>query len=159
MRTLASPSVSHLAIARLKGSDPTPSRLTALLGFEDATDLPVRELRWLFAARAWIGAARAGRNPRAAVAKALGSSAGAASFGLFIEQLIFAWPEPFTAGMPDCLWLRPDEKLFVDVLAAASEEDRQGFNAFLRGMLPETVRERLYMLALRLHDQFDGSLA
>lgn len=29
----------------LKGSDPMPSRLTALRGFEDATDLQVRELR------------------------------------------------------------------------------------------------------------------
>ncbi|MGE0666054.1 MAG: hypothetical protein AB7O49_05790 [Sphingomonadales bacterium] len=125
-------------------------RLALFVPYWNATDLPVRQLRLLFAARWWIVAARAGRSPRRTVGRALGSGAAAGPFSVFMEQLILAWTEPFIAGHPDCLSVRPDEMLLLALCDAADRGDQAAFHLLLAEMLPQLTRERLYEFARRV---------
>lgn len=130
-----------------------PYCFAALADFPSSTDLPVRELRFLFAARAWAAAARNRHNPRSAVAKALGASACAGSFGLFVEQLVSSFSGPFLGGDLDCLAVLPDEMLLINALSAAGDRDRCDFDSLLFEMVPSDRRDVLYRLARRVHER------
>lgn len=132
-------------------SETMPYCFAALGEFPSPLDLPLEELRFLYAARIWAAAAREQQSPRSAVANALGASGCAGSFGLFVEQLVSSFSGPFFGGDLDCLKVLPDEMLLIYVLSAAGKEDRARFESLLAEMVPKGTRDVLYELALRVH--------
>lgn len=98
----------------------------------------------LKAARLWVMIARSNRSPRPALAALLGPAA--ASFHLLMEQLVAAWPDPFTTFSPCATAVSPDEHALLTLVAEA----RDGSCASLADMLPGQERARLVATAARL---------
>lgn len=130
-----------------------PYCFAALCEFPSSINLPVRDLRFLYAARAWAAAERERRNPRSAVAKALGASGCAGSFALFVQQLVYSFSGPFFGGDLDCLAVLPDEMLLIRLLSAAGDGDRADFESLLAEMVPRDRLAVLYQMARRVHQR------
>jgi hypothetical protein len=101
----------------------------------------------LKAARMWVMLARAQRSPRAALGALLGSAAPA--FALLMEELVAAWPDPFTSYPPCAVAVSPDEAALLALLDAAQAGVPAGADALLADLLPRAERERLWTLAER----------
>lgn len=96
----------------------------------------------LRAARSWVIIACRRQSPRATMKGYLGLAAG--RFGLLMEQLTSAWPEPFTTYPPCACSLSPDEATMLTLLGHAANGDARAFHRQLSEMLPLSVRERLW---------------
>jgi hypothetical protein len=106
----------------------------------------------LKAARLWVMLARSNRSPRPALAALLGRAG--PSFHLLMEQLIAAWPDPFTTYPPCALAVSPDEQALLTLVAEA----RDGAAApALADMLAESERARLALTAARLEAERAGA--
>lgn len=106
----------------------------------------------LKAARLWVMMARDNRSPRPALAALLGSAAPA--FHLLMEQLVSAWPDPFTTYPPCATAVSPDEHALLTLVAEA--RSGQGLAA-LAEMLPQAERDRLALTAARLDAERAGA--
>ncbi|QMW23114.1 hypothetical protein [Sandaracinobacteroides saxicola] len=98
------------------------------------------------AARQWVLIARAGRNPRPALATLLGPR-GAAAFACLMESLVVAWPDPFTTYPPCATTESPDERTLLTLLTLAGDDP--AFHTHLADLLPAADRTRLHRLATR----------
>jgi hypothetical protein len=105
----------------------------------------------LKAARLWVMIARGNRSPRPALAALLGPAA--ASFHLLMEQLVAAWPDPFTTFPPCATAVSPDEHSLLTLVAEA----RHGTCESLTDMLAAPQRTRLAATAARLEAERSGS--
>jgi len=101
----------------------------------------------LRAARMWVMLARHHRNPRPVLGSLLGATT--APFCALLEQLVTAWPDPFTAYPPCASAVSPDEATLVDLLALACEGRREEADALLRDLLPQSDRARIWAAAVR----------
>ncbi len=101
----------------------------------------------LKAARMWVMLARHHRNPRPVLAGLLGGTT--AAFCLLMEQLVSAWPDAFTSYPPCASSVSPDEAGLLDLLALASEGQREAANRLLSDLLPPSDRARLWAAAVR----------
>ncbi len=101
----------------------------------------------LKAARMWVMLARHHRNPRPVLASLLGG--GTAAFCAFMDRLVTAWPDPFTAYPPCACALSPDEHSLVRLLTLAGAGDEAGADRLLEDLLPSAERTRLWQAASR----------
>jgi hypothetical protein len=101
----------------------------------------------LRAARMWVMLARHHRNPKPVLASLLGDVT--AAFCTLMEQLVTAWPDAFTAYPPCASAVSPDETALLDLLALASEGQRENAYALLQDLLPPSDRARLWAAAIR----------
>ncbi|MDT9600058.1 addiction module antidote protein [Sphingosinicella rhizophila] len=108
-------------------------------------DLHESPARIVSALRLSIVARRTRQCPLGAAAARLGSRRAAAHLHLLMEEIGTAWPEPFCVSPPCCAFLSHDEALVARMFALASEGDRPGFDRLLSDLLPDHVRERLYL--------------
>lgn len=106
----------------------------------------------LKAARLWVIMARSNRSPRPALAALLGAAA--ASFHLLMEQLVAAWPDPFTTYPPCATAISPDEHSLLMLVAEARHRPAL---PVLADLLPQTERHRLAQTALRLEAERLGA--
>jgi hypothetical protein len=114
------------------------------------------EARILGALRQWVVASRSGRCPIAAAGARLGSKRAAAHLHLLLEEMGSAWPDPFAVSPPCCPRLSHDEALFAQMMAAAGQGDRPGFDRLLSDLLPGDARERLFLSARVLNGVLGG---
>ena len=103
----------------------------------------------LKAARLWVMLARAGRSARPPLAALLGRQA-ATSFGLLMDALTSAWPDPFTTYPPCADSISPDEHCLLGLLALAERGTEPAFHTCLADMLALPIRERLWRSATAL---------
>jgi hypothetical protein len=101
----------------------------------------------LKAARMWVMLARHQRNPKPVLASLLGSATG--PFCALMEQLVTAWPDAFTSFPPCAAAVSPDEATLLDLLAHASEGQRDAADMLLKDLLPPSDRGRLWVAAIR----------
>ena len=109
--------------------------------------LPEEARIQLKAARMWVMLARHHRNPRPVIASLLGAATPA--FCTLMEQLVTAWPDAFTCFPPCASQLAPDESSLIDLLALASEGQREAADSLLQDLLPPSDRARLWAAAIR----------
>jgi hypothetical protein len=109
--------------------------------------LPEEARIQLKAARMWVMLARHHRNPRPVIASLLGAATPA--FCTLMEQLVTAWPDAFTTFPPCASQLAPDESSLIDLLALASEGQREAADSLLQDLLPPSDRARLWAAAIR----------
>ena len=105
------------------------------------------EMQFVAGLRLWAVMGRMGRCPLRAVGDRLGSARAAAHLHLLLEEVGAAWPDPFCAAPPCCPRLSHDEALAVEMVRIAGRGDRPGFDRLLAEMLPDHVRERLFLSA------------
>lgn len=113
----------------------------------DLRTLAPAETNLVAALRLWIVMGKMGRCPLRAVGDRLGSARAAAHLHLLLEEVGAAWPDPFCAAPPCCPRLSHDEALAVEMVRVAGRGDRPGFDRLLAEMLPDHVRERLFLSA------------
>jgi hypothetical protein len=101
----------------------------------------------LRAARMWVMLARHHRNPKPVLGSLLGGTT--AAFCTLLEQLVTAWPDAFTSYPPCASVVSPDEASLLDLLALASEGQRDQADALLKDLLPPSDRARLWTAAVR----------
>ena len=102
-------------------------------------DLPAHPARIVSALRVSIVARQTRQCPLAAASARLGSRRAAAHLHLLMEEIGAAWPEPC------CGLLSHDEALVAEMIGLAADRNRPGFDRLLSDMLPDHVRERLYL--------------
>ena len=119
----------------------------ALIRTPDIRDLRSSDARLATALRLWVVMSKLGRCPMQAVADRLESVRAAAHLHLLLEEIGAAWPDPFCIAPPCCPRLSHDEALAIDMVGAATCEDRPAFDRLLQEMIPADMRERLYMSA------------
>lgn len=102
----------------------------------------------LKAARLWVMLARAGRSARPPLAALLGPAA--ARFGLLMDALTSAWPDPFTTYPPCADTISPDEHCLLSLLLLAERGLEPAFHTCLADMLALPVRQRLWQAATAL---------
>jgi hypothetical protein len=101
----------------------------------------------LKAARMWVMLARHHRNPKPVLASLLGDTT--AAFCTLMEQLVTAWPDAFTTYPPCASGVSPDEAGLLDLLACATEGQREAADRLLSDLLPPSDRARLWSAAIR----------
>lgn len=101
----------------------------------------------LKAARMWVMLARHHRNPKPVLGSLLGHTT--AAFCTLMEQLVTAWPDAFTTYPPCASAVSPDEAGLLELLALASEGQREQADALLEDLLPPSDRARLWAAAIR----------
>jgi hypothetical protein len=102
----------------------------------------------LKAARMWVMLARHQRSARLPLAALLGGSA--AAFAQLMEQMVAAWPDPFTTYPPCSVAISPDEATLLSLLDCAGRGDSAAADSLLADLLPATERQRLFAQAARL---------
>ncbi len=102
----------------------------------------------LKAMRFWVMLARSGRAARPAIEALMGPAAGA--FGMLMDRVVAAWPEPFTTYPPCATAVSPDEDCLLTLVAQATTGTRAGFDAGVSDMLDGMARARLWEAATRL---------
>jgi hypothetical protein len=95
----------------------------------------------------WVMLARHHRNPKPVLGSLLGGTT--AAFCTLMEQLVTAWPDAFTSYPPCASVVSPDEASLLDLLALASEGQRDQADALLKDLLPPSDRARLWTAAVR----------
>ncbi|MGQ5700440.1 hypothetical protein ACUJ46_00095 [Sandaracinobacteroides sp. A072] len=125
-----------------------PLLSSALLALPRVDRIDEEQRLFLKAARMWVMLARAGRSPRAPVRALLGPAA--SGFGMMMEMMVAAWPDPFTCHPPCAAALTHDEATLTGLLGGVARGDAAAAHAVLEDLLPAPVRERLVFMAGRL---------
>jgi hypothetical protein len=99
------------------------------------------------ALRLWVTMMKADYCPLRAVGSRLGGQRAAMHLHLLLEEVGAAWPEPFCVAPHCCPRLSHDEALVVEMVALAVGGDRPGFDRLLAEMLPDDMRDRLFLSA------------
>lgn len=113
----------------------------------DIRDLDGAGARLATSLRLWVVMNKLGRCPMQAIAERLESVRAAAHLHLLLEEIGTAWPDPFCIAPPCCPRLSHDEALALEMVRAATREDRPAFDRLLQEMIPADMRERLFLSA------------
>lgn len=122
------------------------SELTRMLtSTPDRRNLVTAQDRIVLAMRLVVVLSKLKREPVEPLTDKLGSEAAARRFLRVMEIIGDVWPEPVVVLPPCCPQTTYDEMMLLDLIIAAAKRDRGAFDSFLKDMLKDFDRERLYV--------------
>ena len=84
------------------------------------------------------------QDPVESMSNILGSTKAAGALVHVLRIIGEYWPEPVIVQPPCCHMVSMDERLIVDLITAAVQDNRPGYDSMLCEMLDEDVRDHVF---------------
>ncbi|MEO0441959.1 MAG: hypothetical protein AAF067_13935 [Pseudomonadota bacterium] len=121
------------------------SYMSRFLGEDQRTaDYHPANQRIILAVRTAVLQTHCEQDPVGSMANILGSEKAASALVHVLRIIGEYWPEPFMVQPPCCHMVSMDERLIVDLITAAVQDNRPGYDSMLYEMLDEDVRDHVY---------------